>query len=101
MVVHAIERRRNANHVIISYRLSWRVNNEVWKRTFRTAAQAESFRSELLSATRRGEAFSRTTGRPYGTTQDVGMSWYALRSRTRRRNGLTSHLTIAAVLPKR
>ena len=78
VVVHAIERRRNANHVIISYRLSWRVNNEVWKRTFRTAAQAESFRSELLSATRRGEAFSRTTGRPYSwTTQDVGMSWYA------------------------
>jgi integrase len=78
VVVHAIERRRNANHVIISYRLSWRVNNEVWKRTFRTAAQAESFRSELLSATRRGEAFSRTTGRPYSwTTQEVGMSWYA------------------------
>jgi hypothetical protein len=50
--------------VIISYRLSLRVDDEVWKRTFRTAAQAESFRSELLSAARRGEAFSRTTGKP-------------------------------------
>ncbi len=56
VVVHAIERRRNANRAIISYRLSWRVENEVWKRTFRTAAQAESFRSEmpLRCSSRRG-----------------------------------------------
>ena len=31
---------------------------------FRTAAQADSFRSALLTAARKGEAFSLATGRP-------------------------------------
>jgi integrase len=77
VAVHTVERRRNAKGVIISYRVSWRVDDEVWKRTFRTAAHAESFRSELLSAARRGEAFSMSTGRPISwITQEAGMSWY-------------------------
>lgn len=35
-----------------------------WREPFRTAALADAFRSELLRATRRGEAFVVETGRP-------------------------------------
>jgi hypothetical protein len=36
----------------------------LWKEPFRTVAQADSFRSSLLTAARKGEAFSVATGRP-------------------------------------
>jgi hypothetical protein len=51
--------------------------NQQWREGFRTAAQADSFRSALLTATRKGEAFSLATGRPMAwerTKADI--SWY-------------------------
>lgn len=46
---------------------------------FRTAAQADSFRSSLLTAARNGEAFSIETGRPVSWKRDEpSTSWYAL-----------------------
>lgn len=44
---------------------------------FRTAAQADSFRSALLTAARRGEAFSLVTGRPTGWEREKAeTTWY-------------------------
>jgi len=40
------------------------VGGKLWRDGFRTAAQADSFRSALLTAARKGEAFSLATGRP-------------------------------------
>lgn len=47
-----------------TYRVRWKTGQRSWKRPFRNAAQAEVFRAELLSAARKGEAFSMATGEP-------------------------------------
>jgi len=60
-----------------SYHVRWKVGSKPWKHMFRTDAQADSFRSSLLTAARNGEAFSTATGRPVAwqrTEKDV--SWY-------------------------
>ncbi len=62
---------------VTTYKVRWKVGQRSWKAPFRTAAQADSFRSGLLSAARRGEAFTATTGRPISWERDEpGMSWY-------------------------
>jgi integrase len=62
---------------VTTYYVRWKVINQSWKEPFRNAAQADSFRSELLSATRRGEAFSAVTGRPVSWQRTASeMSWY-------------------------
>ena len=47
-----------------SHRVRWAVAGRRWNESFRTHALADAFRSELLRATRRGEAFLVETGRP-------------------------------------
>jgi site-specific recombinase XerD len=47
-----------------SYRVRWSVAGRRWHESFRTHALADAFRSELLRAARRGEAFLVETGRP-------------------------------------
>ena len=49
---------------VTTYKVRWKVGARLWKEGFRTAAQADSFRSALLTAARKGEAFSLATGRP-------------------------------------
>lgn len=49
---------------VTSYRLRWKVGSEEFAETFKKRAQADSFRSELVSAQNRGEAFDTLTGRP-------------------------------------
>ena len=49
---------------VTTYFVRWKVGGKEWRQSFRTVAQADSFRSELLTAARRGEAFSTETGRP-------------------------------------
>ena len=44
--------------------MRWKAGARLWKEGFRNAAQADSFRSALLTAARKGEAFSFATGRP-------------------------------------
>ena len=68
---------------VTTYYVRWQVNGRQRKEPFRTVAQADSFRSELLTAARRGEAFSTETGRPVSwqrNEQDEadkpGLSWY-------------------------
>jgi hypothetical protein len=51
----------------------------LWAEGFRNAAQAGSFRSSLLTAARKGEAFRLRTGRPMSWERDESArSWYAL-----------------------
>jgi hypothetical protein len=49
---------------VTTYRVRWKVGGKLWREGFRTAAQADSFRSALLTAARKGKAFSLATGRP-------------------------------------
>ena len=62
---------------VTTYKVRWKVGGRLWKEGFRTAAQADSFRSALLTAARRGEAFRLTTGRPTAWEREkVATSWY-------------------------
>lgn len=60
------------------YRVRWIVAGKEWHETFPTRALADSFRSDLVSATRRGEAFLVPTGRPVSWQQPevASVSWY-------------------------
>jgi integrase len=61
-----------------SYRVRWAVDGRRWKKPFKSAALAESFRSELVTASRKGQAFDTVTGRPIvagGVARRE--SWYA------------------------
>ncbi|MER7805860.1 tyrosine-type recombinase/integrase [Streptomyces sp900116325] len=61
----------------ITHTVRWALDGKEWRQPFATAALADSFRSELVSATRHGEAFSLTTGRPVSHQSDSGtVSWY-------------------------
>jgi len=52
-----LDERRNARGKVTSYRVRWHVENRLHTKSFRTHAHADSFRSELLAASRKGEAF--------------------------------------------
>ena len=60
-----------------SYKVRWAVAGRRWKEPFRSAALADSFRSELVAASRKGQAFDTATGRPV-IVQKVAQSesWY-------------------------
>ncbi|NRQ32995.1 tyrosine-type recombinase/integrase [Nonomuraea sp. NN258] len=63
-----------------TYYVRWKVGGKPWRKPFRNAAQADTYRGELQSVARRGEAFSRSTGEPvsWSRTQRADMSWYDL-----------------------
>ena len=62
---------------VTTYRVRWKVGSQQWREGFRTAAQADSFRSALMTATRKGEAFSLATGRPTAWERaKADISWY-------------------------
>jgi integrase len=62
---------------VTTYRVRWKAGNREWRQGFRTAAQADSFRSALLTAARRGEAFSLVTGRPTTWEREKAeTTWY-------------------------
>jgi integrase len=62
---------------VTTYRVRWKAGNREWRQGFRTAAQADSFRSALLTAARRGEAFSLASGRPTAWEREkAGKTWY-------------------------
>jgi hypothetical protein len=62
VAVFAIETRKQGPAT--SYRVRWRVDAKRFTRTFPKKGLAESFRSELIVATRKGEDFSTETGLP-------------------------------------
>lgn len=62
---------------VTTYKVRWKVGGRLWKEGFRTAAQADSYRSALLTAARRGEAFSTYTGKPTAwERRKAETSWY-------------------------
>src|SRR5215469_837869 len=62
---------------VTTYRVRWKAGNREWRQGFRTAAQADSFRSALLTAARQGEAFSLATGRPMAWVREKAeTTWY-------------------------
>lgn len=63
---------------VTTYKVRWKTGDAPpWKEPFRNAAQAESFRSELVIAARKGEAFRLSDGRPVSWgRQENSMSWY-------------------------
>src|SRR6266851_2096316 len=66
---------------VTTYYVRWKVKNRQLREAFRTVALADSFRSELMSAMRAGEAFSTQTGRPVSWNraepEKPSLSWYA------------------------
>ncbi|MEV4131458.1 integrase [Dactylosporangium sp. NPDC049742] len=60
-----------------TYKVVWVVDGRRRKEPFKTAALAESFRSALVTAARKGEAFDIESGRPVSMLRnDNTMSWY-------------------------
>ena len=60
---------------VSTYKVRWKVGGRLWKEGFRTAAQADSFRSALLTAARRGEVFRLATGRPTAWERKNAMNY--------------------------
>lgn len=75
---YAIEKRKSSNGKVTSYRVLWSTAGKMWKKPFPNAAQADSFRSNLLIAARSGEPFRLDTGEPvsWSRTERPTMSWY-------------------------
>jgi hypothetical protein len=62
---------------VTTYRVRWKAGDRLWNEGFRTAAHADSFRSALITAARKGEAFSLATGRPTAWERgEADTSWY-------------------------
>ncbi|MFS2294079.1 MAG: tyrosine-type recombinase/integrase [Actinomadura sp.] len=79
--VHVLktEVRINKDGKVTSYRVQWKTGDKPrWKRSFKREAQADAYRSALVTAARNGEAFSLTTGEPvsWGRASTREMSWY-------------------------
>lgn len=73
------EVRTNKAGEVTSYRVIWRTADKLpWKRSFKRAAQADAYRSALVTAARHGEAFSLATGEPvsWNRASSSEMSWY-------------------------
>ncbi len=60
-----------------THKVRWAVAGQRHKKTFRTKALADSFRSELVSAQRKGEAFTVDAGLPISIARrESEMSWF-------------------------
>lgn len=71
-----LQARRNKAGKVTSYRVRWEINDVEFGETFRNGTQAESFRAELLTAERKGEAFYTESGLPVSMKRATDeMSW--------------------------
>ncbi len=60
-----------------THTVRWELDGKEWRAPFDTFPLADAFRSELVGATRRGEAFSLATGRPVSHQSRASrMNWY-------------------------
>ncbi|WP_214412312.1 tyrosine-type recombinase/integrase [Sphaerisporangium fuscum] len=61
-----------------TYYVRWKVGNKTWKKPFRNAAQADTYRGEIQAAARKGEAFSLLAGEPisWNRAERSDVSWY-------------------------
>lgn len=73
--IHKVEKRVRAKKT--TYRLEWRVDGERFRETFASAGLAQSFRADLLSAARQGEAFRLLDGLPVSKARTANAStWF-------------------------
>ena len=87
---------------VTTYKVRWKTGHRLWKEGFRSAALADSFRSSLLTAARKGEAFSLNTGRPVSwERKEFTVSWYALTLDYTAAKWPTPRPTTASPSPKR
>jgi hypothetical protein len=64
-----------------TYNVRWKVDKQEFRVPFKTYALADSFRSELLVAAKKGEPFDTTTGRPLSALKaDNTTDWFAFAS---------------------
>jgi integrase len=79
VTVHKVESRKNKQGKVVSHRVRWLVETlPLWHETFKTFAQADAFRSELIAATKKGEPFNVATGRPVSDSRNVASpAWFA------------------------
>ncbi|MEU8109093.1 tyrosine-type recombinase/integrase [Nonomuraea muscovyensis] len=70
----------NKNRGGNTYSVRWVTAGKPWRETFTTRALAESFRAELLTAIRKGNAFDTATGRPvqHAGQRAQSVTWWAL-----------------------
>jgi integrase len=62
---------------VTTHKVRWKVADKSWKRPFRNKAQADSFRSAILTAAKKGEPFSIATGRPISWEREEDtITWY-------------------------
>jgi len=63
---------------VTTYTVRWSVAGRRWRAAHRTRALAESFRSQLVSAAREGQAFDVATGRPVSMlrAETAVTTWY-------------------------
>jgi hypothetical protein len=83
-----------------TYYVQWKVGARRFKESFKTRALADSFRSDLITATKKGEPFDLSSGRPVSALRsEVDADWFALQPTTPRSNGQQHHQnTVAASL---
>lgn len=62
----------------VPYQVRWAAAGRPFAESFGTKALAESFRSELMSATRSGERFDEVTGLPESRARDIGWLDHAM-----------------------
>ncbi|WP_019544997.1 tyrosine-type recombinase/integrase [Streptomyces sulphureus] len=75
--VRVWEIRRNKSSKRPSYEVRWKVAGKPFSKTFRTKALADSFRSNLVKASRAGEGFDTETGLPDSLVEVApSLTWY-------------------------
>lgn len=75
---------------VTAYYVRWSVDGKERHRAFRNKAQADSFRAELTTAARKGEAFDTSTGLPISTERQTReLPWYEFACQYTTRNGRT------------
>lgn len=68
---------KNGKRVPTRYVVRWMVGSERFDKTYKNRAQADSFRADLLSASRKGEAFDLAEGLPLSMLREIDeKSWY-------------------------
>jgi len=79
VTIYKVEPRKNSRGKVVSYRVRWLVEAlPLWQETFKNDAQADSFRSELLTAAKKGEPFDVATGLPASANRKVASpAWFA------------------------
>lgn len=71
-----ITQRTNSKGKVTSYAVRWAVAGQPFYESYKNFALADSFRSDLVSAARKGEAFMTATGRPVSMARTAdNMSW--------------------------